>query len=180
MSTSCPTASTSPPYHQTSVGNRRELRQSLGIADSEFLWLAAGRFEEPKDYPNLIAALSRLVRACRTHAWRLPGMVRSNCRCANGERRPARFVVRFLGFRDDVPALMAAADATVLASAWEGLPNVVIESLAVGTPIVCTDVGGIREVVDDGSSGLIVAPTRAGAACRRDGDDDEAPAERRQ
>jgi glycosyltransferase involved in cell wall biosynthesis len=56
---------------------------------------------------------------------------------------------------------MAAADATVLASAWEGSPNAVIESLAVATPVVCTDVGGVREIVSDGRTGFIVPPRDA-------------------
>jgi glycosyltransferase involved in cell wall biosynthesis len=42
--------------------DRRALRASLGIADDEFFWLAAGRLEEPKDYPNLLAATAMLVR----------------------------------------------------------------------------------------------------------------------
>jgi len=67
-------------------------------------------------------------------------------------------IVSLLGLRDDVPACMAAADATVLASAWEGLPTVALESLAVETPIVCTDVGGACEIVENGRSGFVVPP----------------------
>ena len=78
---------------------------------------------------------------------------------ARGGARISTDVVSLLGLRDDVPACMAAADATVLASAWEGLPTVVIESLAVETPIVCTDVGGVREIVENGRSGFVV-PSR--------------------
>ena len=150
-------AAVSPDLRRT----RRELRQSLGISDGDFLWLAVGRFEEPKDYPNLITAMSHLARRMPHARLAIAGhgplepQVRESVSALQLDS-----VVRFLGFRGDAPALMAAADATVLASAWEGLPNVVIESLAVGTPIVCTDVGGIREVVDDGTSGLIV-PRRA-------------------
>jgi glycosyltransferase involved in cell wall biosynthesis len=138
---------------------RAELRHSLGVGEAEFLWLAAGRLEEPKDYPNLLRAMA-MLRSAAPHA-RLAiagrGPLEQELRTLAASLR-LDDVVSFLGFREDVHACMAAADASVLASAWEGLPTVVIESLAAGTPIVSTDVGGVREVIEGGVSGLIVAP----------------------
>ena len=64
--------------------------------------------------------------------------------------------VFFLGVRTDIPDLMNAADAYVMSSAWEGMPMVLLEAGAVGLPVVATDVGGNREVVVDGKSGLLV------------------------
>jgi glycosyltransferase involved in cell wall biosynthesis len=66
--------------------------------------------------------------------------------------------VRFLGPlpRDEVLELFRAADATLLSSSWENFPHTVVESLAVGTPVVSTDVGGVAEVVTDGENGLLV------------------------
>ena len=61
------------------------------------------------------------------------------------------------------PALMNAADAYVLSSAWEGMPQVLQEASATGLPVVATDVGGNREVVLDGRSGLLVPPKDSGA-----------------
>jgi glycosyltransferase involved in cell wall biosynthesis len=66
--------------------------------------------------------------------------------------------VRFLGRRDDVPALLAAADALVLPSWQEGLPLVVLEAMAAGVPVVATSVGGTPEAVVDGETGLLVPP----------------------
>ena len=57
--------------------------------------------------------------------------------------------VRSLGLRRDMPALFDAADAFVLASAWEGMPLVIGEAMAMEKPIVATDVGGVRELVGD-------------------------------
>ena len=56
---------------------------------------------------------------------------------------------RSLGLQRDMPALLDAADGFVLASAWEGLPQVVIEAMAMEKPVVATDVGGVRELVGD-------------------------------
>jgi glycosyltransferase involved in cell wall biosynthesis len=139
---------------------RAALRRSLGINEHDFFWLAAGRFEAPKDYPNLLAAMALLSK--KSPSVRLAIAGQGPLRDETRDRVAALQldgVVTLLGLRDDVPACMAAADATVLASAWEGLPTVVIESLAVATPIVCTDVGGVREIVADGRSGFIV-PSR--------------------
>jgi glycosyltransferase involved in cell wall biosynthesis len=65
---------------------------------------------------------------------------------------------RFLGPlpRASVLELLRAADASVLSSAWENFPHAVVESLAVGTPVVATDVGGVAEVVRDGENGALV------------------------
>lgn len=139
---------------------RAALRRSLGIDEKAFLWLAAGRLEAPKDYPNLLAAMALLSKESSRVSLAIAGQ--GPLRDEILERIAALRLdgmISLLGFRDDVPACMAAADATVLASAWEGLPTVAIESLAVATPIVCTDVAGVREIVEDGRSGFVV-PSR--------------------
>jgi glycosyltransferase involved in cell wall biosynthesis len=64
--------------------------------------------------------------------------------------------VRFLGVRRDIPALMSAADSYLLSSAWEGMPVVLLEAAAAELPIVATRVGGVAEVVEDGTTGLLV------------------------
>lgn len=71
---------------------------------------------------------------------------------------------RFLGSlsRESVLRLFRAADAAVLSSSWENLPHMVLEALAVGTPVIATAVGGVPEVVRDGENGLLVAPNDPG------------------
>lgn len=66
--------------------------------------------------------------------------------------------VVFAGFREDVPRLMASLDAFTLASRQEGLAIALLEALAVGKPVVVTDVGGLPEVVADGEQGFLVPP----------------------
>ncbi len=65
---------------------------------------------------------------------------------------------RFLGSvsREGVLRLFRAADASLLTSSWENFPHTVVEALAVGTPVISTDVGGVPEVVRDGENGLLV------------------------
>lgn len=66
--------------------------------------------------------------------------------------------VRFLGHRKDIPRLLAAIDLLALSSSWEGLPLVLLEAMASKKPVVCTDVGGVSEIVEDGFNGLLVPP----------------------
>jgi glycosyltransferase involved in cell wall biosynthesis len=64
--------------------------------------------------------------------------------------------IRMLGYRDDVPDLLALSDIVVLTSRHEGLPRVVMEAMAAARPVVATDVRGSRDIVRDGESGLLV------------------------
>jgi len=66
--------------------------------------------------------------------------------------------VRFLGQRRDVPELMRTFECFVLSSVIEGMPNALLEAMALGRPVVTTSAGGSAEVVVDGDSGLVVQP----------------------
>ena len=71
--------------------------------------------------------------------------------------------VRFLGARDDVPALLAACDLFVLPSHYEGLPLSLLEAMAAAKPVVATRIGGPDEVVANGETGILVPPGDAAA-----------------
>lgn len=125
--------------------------------------LEVGRLCEVKGQRELIEALSRLTRNDVTLL--LAGEdVESAGAYRHALERRARDLgvadrVRFLGRRDDVPGLLAAADVLVLPSWIEGLPLVVLEAMAAGVPVVATSVGGTPEAVVDGETGLLV-PSR--------------------
>ncbi len=72
--------------------------------------------------------------------------------------------VDFLGWRDDVPALMAAADVVCVPSRWEGLPYVVLEAMATGRPVAATAVDGARELVDGETGALVDVEDHVGLA----------------
>jgi glycosyltransferase involved in cell wall biosynthesis len=67
--------------------------------------------------------------------------------------------IRFLGIRDDVPEILGASDVFVLSSDYEGNPLAVMEAMAAGLPIVSTSVGGVPELVTNGTDGILVDPS---------------------
>jgi L-malate glycosyltransferase len=71
--------------------------------------------------------------------------------------------VRLLGQRSDVPACLERFDCFVLSSIIEGMPNALLEAMAMGLPVVTTSAGGSAEVVEDGVSGLVVPPANPAA-----------------
>lgn len=75
--------------------------------------------------------------------------------------------VTFAGERDDVDAILRTASLFWLTSSWEGMPNVVLEALASGVPVVVTAVSGTRELVESGRQGYIVGLDDAGAIAAR-------------
>jgi len=69
--------------------------------------------------------------------------------------------IHFAGRRKDVPSLMRASTLLLSPSRWEGMPNVVLEAMAAGLPVVATDVEGVAELIEDSVSGWLVGPNSA-------------------
>jgi glycosyltransferase involved in cell wall biosynthesis len=145
--------------------DRLKFRKELGV--DGFVWLAVGRFDPPKDYPTMLQAFARVVHKHSNTILLIAGdgPLRKNmenlARELGIEKR-----TKFLGIRRDIPQLMNAADAYVMSSSWEGMPNVLLEASATGLPIVATDVGGNREIVLDGVTGFLVPPRNPEALAR--------------
>lgn len=123
------------------------------------LWVVVGRLEEQKGHDILFDALAELVRQ---------GMDFTLVVAGEGSRRGwleqqavSRGLsprVQFVGQLEDVGSLLAAADAVLLPSRWEGLPLVLLEAMARGRPIVASRVGGMADALEDGVSGTLVPP----------------------
>lgn len=139
--------------------NQIAVRRELGVAEDEFLWLAVGRLEQQKNYPNLLRAFQILGQSSCRAKLRVAGQgpLLEALRQQAADMRISEYVT-FLGLRRDIPLLLCAADGFVLSSSWEGLPNVVMEAMAAAKPVVATCVGGVPELVQHGINGYIVPP----------------------
>jgi glycosyltransferase involved in cell wall biosynthesis len=148
----------------TPDGERRAATRLAMDANSHFVWFTAGRLVQAKDFPNLLEAFRQVRRQFpETELW-IAGAPAD----AKGKRQNEKYGavwltamerglqdhVRWLGLRRDIPALLDAADAFVMASAWEGMPLAAGEAMAMEKPVVVTDAGGARELVAD--AGFVV------------------------
>jgi glycosyltransferase involved in cell wall biosynthesis len=135
----------------------RALRSEFGFAPEAPLVLFVGRLAEQKRVHDLLKALDLLqhvqqdLRSLIVGEGPLRDYLEDTAHAYDLDGR-----LRFLGHRDDVPRLMAAADVVVLPSAYEGLPNVVLEAMRFGKPVVATAAPGTTEVVVDGETGVLV------------------------
>lgn len=156
-------------HHAEAVGNGRDpaifrpdpvartrIRSPLGTADERVVVLIVSRLVQPKGYPELIEAMRALPEA---ELWvvgeRLPsdrGADLAPLFAASG-LGPR---LKLLGYREDIPAILAAADIFALPSHFEGLPMVLIEAMFAGLPVVASDIPGPREQVLQGVTGLLV------------------------
>ena len=143
------------------------LRASFGWPPDAPLVLFVGRLMPQKAVADLVSALD-LLQHVRPRVRTLiagDGPLRAELEeTSRAFRLPDK--VKFLGQREDVPALLAAADVLVLPSLYEGLPNVVLEAMRFGKPVVATAAPGTTEVVVDGETGLLV-PLRTPTALAR-------------
>jgi glycosyltransferase involved in cell wall biosynthesis len=141
------------------AARRAAARAAMGVADS-FVWLSAGRVVPAKDFPNLLRAFQRARKEEPDAELWIAGAPEdaklvvaadgtSHHYFAMAGEKGLHEHVRWLGLRRDMPALLDAADGFVLASAWEGMPLVLAEAMAMEKPVVATDVGGVRELVGD-------------------------------
>ncbi|MEV6911266.1 glycosyltransferase [Amycolatopsis sp. NPDC051071] len=135
------------------VFGRAAVRASLGVAAGTPVALCLARLEPQKRHDVLLDAWA-LLESDAVLWLAGDGSLRAELESRHGDLSGR---IRFLGTREDVPDLLAAADVTVLTSDWEGLPLAVLESMAAGRPVVATDAGGVGEVLS-GGAGVVVPP----------------------
>ena len=146
------------PLAFTSQPDRQRVRQELGVIQGPVL-ITIARLTEQKGHRYLLRALPRLLET-----W--PQL----CCVFVGEgelldalhRITIDLVVeracRFVGVREDIADILAAADLFVLPSLSEGFPFVLLEALAMGLPVVASQVNGVPELIEDHKTGLLVPP----------------------
>lgn len=137
----------------TDAETRHRKRQELGAGDHELVIGWAGRLTEIKQPLALVRVCAAVQGSMLVLAG--DGELRAEVEALAAELGVADRV-RLLGYVDDIGDWYAAFDAVILASLNEGAPVVAIEAQAAGLPVVATDAGGTRTVVDDGETGFVV------------------------
>jgi sugar transferase (PEP-CTERM/EpsH1 system associated) len=138
---------------------RASARASLALAGEQFAVGTVGRLVPVKDQATLLEAVALLRREGLEVALVLAGD--GPLEGALRDRAAALGItdsIRLLGHRRDVEVVLAALDVFALSSVSEGLSNTILEAMATGLPVIATRVGGADELVEDGVTGLLVAP----------------------
>ncbi|WP_289134885.1 glycosyltransferase [uncultured Brevibacillus sp.] len=154
------------PYRQEQnrASDRSRLRAEWNIPDDVFVFGTVARFVPVKGLPILLDAFAQVVREEEKAPFLVMigdgaerGLLETKVRELNLESH-----VRFTGFRQDIPTCLHTLDGFVHSSLYEGLGYTIIEAMASEVPVVASNVGGVKEFVFQGETGLVVEPGNSG------------------
>lgn len=137
---------------------RAQFRAAHGVEPDAVVVVHVGRFVALKNHALLLKAFAQLRSERPLYLWLvgdgelLPAMQQLAQELGIAER------VRFWGIREDVSAILNAADIFTLPSQHEGNPMSLMEAMAAGLPVVASRVGGVPELVGEGKTGILVPP----------------------
>jgi glycosyltransferase involved in cell wall biosynthesis len=148
-------------------GDRAALRRETGLPEDKRIVTIVGALVERKGHMFLLDAFDEVLKEFDDLVLYIVG---------EGEFRPevesrARDLgitdrVVFTGYRSDAKKIIAASDVFCLPSLYEGMPNVVMESMALGTPVITTGRYGALDLIEHGESGMLIEPGDAGGIAR--------------
>jgi len=145
--------------------SQQPLKKELGLSRDTALSAIIGRLSPEKGHSDLLNAFSTVIgRGHDAHLaiigiGPMEAFLRKQTAALGLEEK-----VHFSGFRKDMVDCYNSLDLVIQASCTEGMPNVILEALAMGVPVIATDVGGTNEIVSDGVSGRLL---RSGDAMLR-------------
>ena len=146
------------PNHQ----QRELVRKKFGVKHDDIIILFAGRLVPVKGIKYFVKMAKMLAK--KNDRWKFliagDGVLRSKLEKETSQYRSS---IKFIGWRNDMPAVMNAADIFVLSSISEGCPNAVLEACACAKPVVATNVGATRDIILNGETGLLVEPRNVNA-----------------
>jgi len=134
------------------------VRQELGIPEGRPVILFVGNLFPRKGVRYLLEASKAIIQQHPDALFVITGVgpLEEELKAQARQINPARFL--FIGFRRDIPLLLNLATLLVLPSLTEGLPQTILEAYACGVPVVATDVGGVKDILQDGEHGFILPP----------------------
>ena len=126
----------------------------LRLTTDTKVFFHAGRISKPKNQLVLCKVFDRLIKEGNDVVLAIAGTAEEKTIFEEISQYFSKRIV-YLGERNDVPNLMAQSDAFCLPSIWEGLPVTLLEALSVGCIPICSPVGGIVNIINSGSNGLL-------------------------
>ncbi len=142
--------------------DRQKKRMELRLNSGELLLGAVGRLDKQKGFSILIEAMAQLKGSPLRCAILGEGPERASLE-ALVRKNHLEKSVWLLGEKADIPSWLSALDLYCLPSLWEGLPNSLLEAMALGLPVVASKVDGVPEAVQEGRDGVLVPPGKPAA-----------------
>lgn len=125
--------------------DRQALRKKLGVPEEAFLLISVGELSKRKNHSVVIQALSQCKEKDIYYIICGSGVLEGKL-LKLIEKYTLQERVKLLGYRTDIPELLSISDCFIFPSLQEGLPVAVMEALAVGLPVICSDIRGNRDL----------------------------------
>lgn len=139
------------------TGERESIRSSLGLPSDAFVVGFVGRFCRQKGIDVLLPTMERIAKKYPNVHFVLVGTGKMEEEMKQFiQKAQIAHTVHFLGFREDIPAIMQAFDVLLVPSIWEGFGLVLIEAMAANVPCIASHVSSIPEIIEDNVNGLLV------------------------
>lgn len=143
---------------EDSVEHRSNARRALGVAEDAVVFVSVGSCQQVKNHDAIVRALAQIAVSCPRAQYLHVG----GGDLEDQEKRLASSLgvanrVTFIGQRDDIPEVLQASDVFVMPSSREGFAISCLEAMSCGLPVIAADAPGLRDLVTDGETGLLVA-----------------------
>lgn len=141
-----------------------DLRKKWGIRKDNLVFVAAGRLTHQKGFDLLIEAVSKLKKSPRPFSILIAGTGKDRDQLTNQiEKNQLVDKIKLIGFQEDLDSILQSADFVIMPSRQEGMPNVVMEGMALGRPVLAANVNGVPELMDHMKNGYIFEPLNVNA-----------------
>lgn len=139
--------------------SQRQFRSELGITDEDLLVANIGRLSPEKGQSDFIYAANDTLKKTQNIKFVLIGIGPDRDKLVKlvNDLGLQKHVI-FAGYKQNMEKLYGSIDLIVQSSHTEGLPNVVLEAMAMGVPVIATNVGGTAEIIQNGQTGILVLP----------------------
>lgn len=156
-------------YNGISIPNglpKVDIRTLWNIPDYHTIFLAAGRLTTQKGFDLLVEAVAQMKTRKYPFTVLIAGRGKQREQLVRlVQKRRLNGQVKFIGFQSNLLPIMKAADFIIVTSRQEGMPNIVMEGMALGKPVLAARVNGVPELVEHGKTGYIFDPFNTQAIC---------------
>ncbi|WP_299758430.1 glycosyltransferase [uncultured Pontibacter sp.] len=132
---------------------RSEVRKRFNISSDQFVFLFVAHYRPQKDYDNLFKAISLMKENVKILM--AGNLFESSWPYERVKELNIENKVILLGKTEELRELYLSADALVMSSKWEGLPNAILEAMSFELPVISTNVGGVKDLISDGHNGIL-------------------------